>query len=300
MQFRAQRFSPNMRYLTRFTTLAGLLIITFGCVSSSPSHPTVGVGRGPVSDTAPQNLAKSRLSPYLIYQPGQLRYRLQISSAVQLATGDSTHRVDSTRIVGSLGVHFSTIPPRDEVRAEVQPDSLFLIVSSGTSAPLLPGSPIVFHIDPRVGRITANDQPQNTPCGATGSSRSPFSGREVIPTIQPRDVNTWVDTSTSRTCRDSVVLFVTRTASYVRLQAPDSAQRIVRSTRVTVSGTGYQWGQKVDVTGNGTAADTLQINGFPLRLEELAGSSLLRLQFRTPLKTQEFVQSTTTHVLLER
>jgi hypothetical protein len=300
MQFRAQRFFPDMRYLKRFTTVAGLLTAILGCASSSPLHPGVGAGRSPVSETVSQDSVNPRPSLYLIYQPGQLRYHVQISSAVQLAVGDSTHRVDSTRIIGSLRVRFTATSPREEIRAEVQPDSLSLTVGSGTSVPLVPGSVVAFRIDPRVGRITPNDLPENTVCGRAGSHESPFSGREVLPSMQPRDMNTWVDTSTSRTCRDSVLLLVTRIASYVRLQSLDSAQRFVRSTQVTVSGTGYQWGQKVDVTGDGTAVDTLRINGFPLRLQESAGSSLLRLQFRAPLKTQEFIQSTRTHVFLER
>ena len=299
MQFRAQRFCPDMRYLTRFTALPAILTAILGCASSSPSRPGAGVSRSPASEIAPRDSANSRPLPYLIYQPGQLRYRLQISSTVQLALGDSTHRVDSTRIAGSFGVRFTTTSPHEEIRAEVQPDSLSFSVNGGTSVPLLSSSVVVFRIDRRAGRITPNDASENTVCGLAGSSKSPFSGREVLPSMQPRDVNTWVDTSTTRTCRDSVLLLVTRIASYVRLQSSDSVQQFLRSTRVMVSGTGYQWGQKVDVTGDGTAVDTLQINGFPLRLRELVGNSLLQFQFRTSLKAQEFVQTTRTHVLLE-
>jgi len=288
-----------MRYLTRSSTSAAFLTAVLGCASSSPSHPSVGVSRSPVAETTSPDSADSRPSRYVIYQPGQVRYRLQISSAVQLAVGDSTHRIDSTRIVGSLGVHFAATPSHDEIRAEVQPDSVSLTIGNGTSVPLEPGSLVVFRIDPRVGRITPNDPSENTICDRANNGRSPFSGREILPSMQPRDVNTWVDTSTIRTCRDSVLLLVTRIASYVRVQSPDTAQQLVRSTRVTVTGTGYQWGQKVDVTGDGTATDTLRINGFPPRLEQSAGTSLLRLQFRAPLKTQEFIQSTRTYVLRE-
>jgi len=287
------------RYPTCFPAVAGLFAgVVVGCARPT-SSPSTGVVRGPASEVARQDSAASLPPTQLIYQPGQLRYRLQISSAVQVTAGDSTHRVDSTRVAGDLDVRFTRTLNREEITAEVRSDSMVLTVGTGTSVPMVSGPLLVFHIDLRTGRIAPNELTGDTFCGRDSSQQSPFSGREVLPSIQLQTVGSWVDTSVTTTCRDSVLLILTRVASYLRLQSSDNTQQLVRSTRVMVSGTGYQWGQKVDVSGEGTATDTLHLDGSPLRLQESVGSSHLRLQFRAPLKTQEFVQSMTTRVRLQ-
>ena len=270
-----------------------------GCATPTVSTPASGISHSPVPEVGIQDSANAPSSARLIYQPGQLRYRLQVSSAVQLIVGDSTHRVDSTRVIGNLDVRLTKIPGREQITAEIRPDSMLLTSGTGTSVPMMPRPLLVFHIDLQSGRITPNEPTGNTPCGRDSSLESPFSGREVLPSTQPRTSSNWVDTSTTTTCRDSVLLTVRRVASYVRLQSPDSMQQVIRSTQFTISGTGYQWGQKVDVNGEGIATDTLHFNGSPFRLQELGGTSRLRVRFRAPLKAQEFIQSTTTHVLLQ-
>ena len=290
------------RYPTGFPALAGLFtVLVPGCAAPTLSSPGTGVGHTPVSEAVARDSANLLPPTQLIYQPGQLRYRLQISSAIQLIAGDSSssHRVDSTRVTANLDVHLTATPGRGEITAEVRPDSILLTVGTGTSVPLVSGPSFAFHIDLRTGRITPNEPTGNTSCERDSSQRPPFSGREVLPSIQLRTTGSWVDTSATTTCRDGVLLVLTRVASYVRLQPSDSTQRFLRSTQVVVTGTGSQWGQKVDVSGEGNATDTLYLNGSPLRLQESTGNSHLRLQFLTPLKTQQFIQSTTTHVLLQ-
>lgn len=288
----------EVRCLTRFSTLVGLYTIA-GCASPTSSTPRAPIPTIPPTEPTIRDSAGSRFSSRFIYQPGQLRYRLQISSAIQLTTPDSIRRVDSTHVTGIVGVRFSTAPGRDDhVVAEVQPDSMMLFAGTGTSVPMIAGPPSTFEIDPRSGRATSSKPPQNI-CGADSSEQSLFSGREVLPRIQLDPVNNWVDTSATTMCRGAVLLTLMRVASYVRLESPDSSYLLFRLTRLSISGTGYQWGQRVDVAGEGIATDTLKVGGSPIRLQQLTGSSRLQLQFRAPVKVQDFVQTTMTRLFLQ-
>ena len=297
--FHLDRYVHKVRYLTRAAALTAVFTVVVGCTRTASSAPRTGVPRSPVPEAGVSDSANLRSSPLFIYQPGELRYRLQVSSTIQLISGDSVNRIDSTRVTGNLNVRFSSVAGRDQVTVEVQSDSALLTVAGGTSVPMVSGPPFVFVIDPRNSRITATEVTQNPPCIRESNQQSPFSGREVLPNIQPQFRSTWADTTTTTTCRDGVLLFLTRVASYARLQSPDSTYRFLRSTQVAVTGSGVQWEQRVNVSGKGSATDTLYLSGLPTRLRESSGSSHLQLQFRTPLKTQEFIQNTTTHVLLQ-
>jgi hypothetical protein len=295
-----EKYVRKACYLTRVCSLVGILTVLVGCAGTASSAPRTGVAHSPVPSVPMQDSAKMRFPSLFIYQPGVLRYRLQVASAIQLIGGDSTYRIDSTHVVGNLDVQFSAVPGRDQVVVEVRSDSTLLSVNTGTSVPVISGPPFMFDINSRNGRITSTEPVQNTSCARDSTQQSPFSGREVLPSIQLQPTSTWVDTSATTICRGGVLLVLTQVASYVRVEMPDSAYQLLRSTRVMVSGTGSQWGQRADVSGTGTSADTLHLSGSPLRLQESTGNSHLQLQFRTALKTQEFIQNTTTHVVRQR
>ena len=288
-----------MCYLTRFPVLAAATITLVGCASSAPASPRKGTVT-PAPEAVASDSAKPRFSPRFIYQPGQLRYRLQISSVVQLTAGDSVQRTDSTRMTGNLSVVFSSVTGRDQIAAQVQPDSISLTAGSGTSVSIAPGTPITFQIDQPTGRVTVDKATQNSTCDQDAVQHSPFSGSEVLPNIQPQFAASWVDTSTTTTCRGGVLLTLIRVATYAPLDTTDNTYRILRSTQLTVNGVGHQWNQQVNVRGQGAATDTLYLGGSQLRLQQITGGSYLRLQFHAPLKTQDFSQNTTTHVVLQR
>jgi hypothetical protein len=61
-------------------------------------------------------------------------------------------------------------------------------------------------------------------------------------------------------------------------------------TNVRVTGNGLQWQQPVQVSGEGAAIDTLLMGGIPPRLRQLSGQSQMELEFRSPMRTQRFLQ----------
>ena len=284
--------------LTRFPVLAAFTITVAACASSAPASPHTGA-RIPAPEAVVSDSAKPRFSPQFIYQPGQLRYRLQISSVVQLTTGDSVQRTDSTRVTGNLDVVFSSVPGRDQIAAQIQPDSISLTTGGGTSVSIAAAMPLTFQIDQPTSRVTV-DNATNSTCDQDVTQHSPFLGTEVLPNIQPQFATPWVDTSTTTTCRGGVLLTLIRVATYAPLDTTNNTYRILRSTQLTMNGVGHQWNQQVNVRGQGAATDTLYLSGSPLRLQQITGGSYLRLQFHAPLKTQDFSQNTTTHVLLQR
>ena len=69
--------------------------------------------------------------------------------------------------------------------------------------------------------------------------------------------------------------------------------QILRTTNIRISGAGAQWQQPVHISGEGTSIDTLVIAGVPPRLHRLSSTSRVLLEFRSPIRTQQFVQTST-------
>jgi hypothetical protein len=290
---KSQAFAYPVRCLTAAFGFAMLI----GCTGQS-SSPSSGVTGAPTPKvTPPDSTNANRISSASIYQPGQLRYALQISSVIQASAGDSSHRIDSTRVAANVLASFAAGVSEEEITASVQPESLSTTTGAGTSVPMLPGVPLVFRINIRSGHVVPNNAPRD--CDQD-SVQSALQGTEVLASIPLLARDAWTDTSTTATCRGGVLLILTRVASYTQLQSPDRGRQLLRSTRVSISGTGYQWGQKVDVSGDGNSVDTLRLGGLPPRLQQLTGSSRLRLQFRAPLKTEEFIQTAATRLSLQQ
>jgi len=269
-----------------------------GCAVHAPSStaesPRSGAVKPPVVDSSSTTSSLSA-SPY---QPGDLRYDLQIFSIVQVLGGDSTRRADSSRITGILAASFSPASRKNAVTARVQPDSLSLTVSGGTSMPLSMVGPFIFTIDTQTGQVVPNADRIAQDCSQVSGDNLPLDGREVVPGIHLPRIDTWNDTLQTVTCRAGALLTVKRIASYIRIQAADSIVQLLRSTQFQITGRGYQWGQKIEVSGEGTSIDTLGMGGFPLRLQEVHGSSRASFVFRAPLRTQEFSQTAITRLKL--
>jgi len=285
-----------LRHLTRTVVWSiALSAIVAGCVAHKPPSTIEppGVVKSVAADSAPITPSISST----LYQPGELHYDLQIFSVVQAFGGDSTHRADSSRIGGIITTSFTTGPERNVVTARVQSDSLSLTAGSGTSVPLPNTGQFVFAIDTRTGHIMPNSQEMLQDCSQAGPESSPLYGREVIPAIRSK-VDVWNDTLQSSACRGGVVLSVRRIVSYK--QSADSTLRLFRSTQFHITGSGHQWGQKIEVSGEGTSRDTLRMGGSPLRIQGVVGSSQATFVFRSPLRTQEFTQTTTTRIALRR
>lgn len=264
--------------------------------SSTAESPRTGGVKSSVADSSPI-VSTVSTSPY---QPGELRYDLQILSIVQAAGADSTHRADSSRIAGILIASFAASSRQNAVTARVQTDSLSLTVPGGTSTPFATADPFTFIIDTQTGQVAPNTDRALQNCSQISTDNIPLDGREVIPSIRLPRVNTWADTLRTATCRGGALLIVKRTALYTQTQVSDSTVQLLRSTQFQITGSGYQWGQKIEVSGEGTSTDTLGMGGFPLRLREVRGNSRANFLFQAPSRTQEFTQTAITHVELRR
>lgn len=296
------RLTRTPPYLTRHQT-EGLtrILMLVGCIAActtarltpAPERPEPGVQKPTAGDSS--TLVRVSASPFTA---GRLKYDFRTFSIARAVGGDSAHRADSSVVVGILTATLVADSSRNTMLARVKSDSVSVTTGNGTSVPILPSELLVFAIDTRTGRVIQTNQEPTRDCTTGGLDSSPIYGREVLPSIGVLTIQTWVDTVHTSMCRGGVLLTITRVASYTRMQSPDSAMQLLRSTQFHITGGGRQWDQKIEVSGEGTSIDTLRLGGFPIRLREVTGSSQVQLSFRTQLRTQEFVQASTTHIAL--
>ena len=270
-------------------------LLLAGCVrASSPRAP--GQPEPDIRKSLTDSLKPANIESTTTYSPGQLYYRLESFSVTHVTVGDSIPHTDSTRLTGNLTATFAAGPTQTTVIGQIRSDSIFVATGSGTSIPIKPSELAAFTIETQTGQVKPVNQGVHPSCTGAGASSSPISGREVVPSIHLRQA--WMDTLYTTTCRAGTFLTIRRVASYTRLQLPDSSFQFLRSTQVQITGNGHQWDQKVEVSGEGTSTDTLYVSGFPLRLQQISGMSQIALLFRTPLRTQNFIQTTITHITL--
>jgi len=276
------------------STIACLVVA--GCTTTtSPrvtQRPEPGIEKPARDRSTPVNVDVST------YTPGRLQYYLQTFSVVHVTAGDSLHRADSTHLTGILTATLAAGRAHNTVIAHVQSDSVSVATGSGTSIPLPPSESLTFTIDTQTGRVVPANQEVPRDCTTGSADSSPIYGREVLPTIHTRVAQTWIDTLYTSTCRGGALLTIARIASYTQLPSRDSVLQFLRLTQFQITGNGHQWNQKIEVSGEGTAADTLHVSGSPLRLQEVSGSSQTKFSFRTQLRTQDFTQTSTTRITL--
>jgi hypothetical protein len=162
----------------------------------------------------------------------------------------------------------------------------------------LPNQSYSMDIDPVAGKITVGRTVQAC---TQESDNGPFHGDEITPSIPSRGAPLWADSSTYSACRGGVLLRFARVATYRRdtasaSQLSDSLARVFRAVDLVVVGTGSQWQQAIEATGHGTSADTLIIHTKRSLLQSVSGTGRLELSFKSALRLQHFVQTTTTRI----
>jgi hypothetical protein len=259
-------------------------------VISPPSPVSTTVSIASASDTT----ATRPAALAAMFSPGEEHYDAHISSSVRLV-GDSTSRVESTDVTGRIAVTFAINQVADHITATVQIDSVLVRSHNTITAVSLPNRTSLFNIDRRTGQIKRNATDPQPSC-VEGTITAPFEGTEILPTTQSRVTSSsWVDTSYTQICRSALLLTLTRITTYARTPISRDVGHMIRSSRVIVGGSGFQWSQKVDTSGEGEATDTLFFSPSG-RLERVSGTSNLRLVFRSPFRTQEFLQTATTNI----
>jgi hypothetical protein len=277
--------------------LAGLLS---ACVTQNPRATPPTVSPSPSAPTSADSTRTSAKSELGIYQPGNVRYALQLKSVVQTAIEDSVPRVDSSRLTAILSAKYSPVPQSRLVHALMVSDSVTLSALATTITPpvVLPNQSYSMDIDPSSGKITVSRAVQAC---SQESVEGPFHGDEITPAVPSNGARFWADTAIYSGCRGGVLLRFARVSTYQRDTVATSAAgepftRVYRTVDVTVTGTGSQWQQAVEATGHGTAADTLVIRTAPAQLQSISGSGRLELFFKSALRSQHFVQTTTSQV----
>ena len=268
-----------------------------------PSTPTVPSRTS--ADVRPDS--SGRKAPELsgVFRTGQLQYRLQRSAIVQALTpNDSTHRVDTTRTTAVLSVTFGSVATRGSVGARIQIDSGSVTTGSDTSVPIPASVPLLFSIDTVTGHIapTSLATTSVTQNCIADSTEHVIVGFEVLPpALGTHSTTTWSDTVESNICRGTTSLRIVRIALYTWNVSSQPNSELLRTTRVSVQGSGIQWQQTINVIGEGSATDTLWFNPVDgsTRLQEVRGSSHLQIQFKSPMRVQEFVQTAQTQLVLQ-
>jgi hypothetical protein len=269
------------------------------CATHGPRTETP-VFTNPSSIKSQDSVHTSKLEDASIYQSDDVRYTFQLKSIVQTTMGDSIPRVDSSRLTAVLSTKYSVVPQSRFVHGVMTTDSVTLWTFTSASAPavVLPNQSYSLDIDPLAGKIVVN---HTTQACMQGNDDGPFHGDEITPSIPSSSTQFWADSSTYSVCRGGVSFRFARVASYRRdtvsaLQVGDSLTRVFRAVDLVVVGTGAQWQQAIEATGHGRSVDTLVIHTKRSQLQSVSGTSRLELSFKSALRLQHFVQTTTTRI----
>jgi len=271
-----------------------------GC-ATRPTPSSIPASQGDRPPVTPvDSTVRASSAPLDIYQAGSIRYDYRLTSTVQSIAGDSIPRTDSVRITAVLMATFSGDPTQRVVDATLKADSIIVAAQPGSTAPSsLQTQFVPLRVDRSSGRITS---PRAVLAECTQETQDVvFHGDEIVPAVL-RDGSasrSWADTSTAAVCRGGLRMQLARIARY-RVEASVPGQlaqtTVIRVTDVRVTGNGVQWQQPVQVSGEGAAVDTLFVGGVPPRLRQLSGQSQMELEFRSPMRTQRFLQRSATTI----
>jgi hypothetical protein len=269
------------------------------CTTQRPRTETP-VFTNPSPVRSQDSLRTSKLDNVSIYQPGDTRYTLQLKSVVQTTMGDSIPRVDSSRLTTILSAKYSPVSQSRLIHGVMTTDSvtLWTFTNGSGSTVVLPNQSYSLQIEPLIGKIIIGHMTQAC---TQENTDGPFHGDEITPSIPASGVQLWADSSTYSVCRGGVLLRFARVASYRRdtvstSQVSDSLIRVFRAVDLVAVGTGSQWQQAIEATGHGTSVDTLTIDTKRLRLQSVSGTGRLELSFKSALRSQHFVQTTTIRI----
>jgi hypothetical protein len=265
-----------------------LLVLDTVCCTSARTN-----GRSPIPATQPANatidsLGSKSATPETIYGPGQLQFALRLEAIIR-ATGDTLHQPDSSQMTALATVLFRN-GERNSIDAIIAIDSIRRFFPGNTSQ-AFPNQELAFTINQESGHPIPKTSSAQNNCD-TDTTQVPFSGVELLPTIPLLPRASWVDTSNIHVCRGGARLTLQRVSAY-QLLPGESPTRITRKSQVTVTGTGRQWNQPVQVTGDGISSDTIWLTTtHPRRLDRLDSTSQLNVSFRSSLRVQAFQQTT--------
>lgn len=292
------RNRSHYKLILRQLSLAAFLL---ACAKPSVSPTPSSVPHTPVK-SVPSDSPSVNVPTFNIYRPGIIYYNYRALSVVKTRNDDSTHRTDSTQVTASLSATYSLLGGVNRVHASIGADSIKVLTLSDTvSERLLPNETHELDLDVTSGRSLPKHDLE--PCSQIRTDRM-FHGDEVTPTIRSntQELQTWADTSVHITCRQGVTLTLSRVATYQRqsrniLSSPGLAA-VIRTSNLTITGSGFQWQQEVRVSGHGQSVDTVLIHPIDARVASITGFAELELTFSSPLRIQQFSQTTNTKITI--
>lgn len=281
---------PRVRRALHLSALVGLVLTPVACGAPPPppvTRPTVAVAAAPEVDPL--------AGPWTpVARAGSIAQRITLVSALQSRV-DSTERLDSVRAV--VGVEWSRL-----AGSPVRASGLLteFRVSTDTSAPVMPPGlrvPVPFAaLEGRDGAQLRLERPDPAGCGPDAAALQTV--REVMLSVPSRlEVGTtWSDSASYTVCRDSIPLAVHSARDFRVVGAERLGEAVVvlvdRTSRVTMRGTGTQFGELLTIEATGEGAMRLAVRLDGAVVVRGRGESTLAMTMRGRRRTQTLAQHT--------
>jgi hypothetical protein len=282
--------SRRARGIALLVLAACALVGLPACAPLSPSAGTRGGGRPAPTPRDPVG------GPWVVRDAGARRSQVISARAVISSEVDGRLRVDTLH--SSLEFAWSAVPGASPARLAGMVVA-YAVAVGGDSAQVPAGVTLPFSFTAE--QRTDAAQPEFTiPDGASCTSPNAAAVHGVrdswlsLPRTLERG-SRWRDSSDYLICRDGIPLAVTAVRSFVatgaRMRDGQLAVTVQRATTLRLTGSGLQFGEPIEISGEGEGTMTLEValaGGVVLHAE---GLSELRLRMQGRRRQQTLVQS---------
>jgi len=285
-----------MRIGCLFYTATALAAL--GCAGTSTQQGPVSVPRpiSTVDSTSRVDSTTHRASLLQLFHPGNAQYDYRSVSLIRVTVGDTIPRADTISVSGLVGAKFQSVGTENlTIQASISTDSV--VIRTGTSMPLRFATQVdTVRIHTATGKVAVQSFPTNSCEVQTQEALVRID--DLIPVVLPTQVRTWSDTVARQVCRGGIQLQTRRVTSY-QLDSTTAELRLLRIGVTTFSGRGSQWNQPVEASGQSISTDTLVLDlTNRQRIQQIRGTTQLKLSFKSQLRNQQFDQSTQLFVQL--
>lgn len=226
---------------------------------------------------------------------GSFSHTIRLSSTL-VSRIDSVDRTDSSAVM--LAVEWSRLAGAEPARLSGLITD-YRLASGALESTTLPGLvlPVPFTALEGNGAVqTRLVAPASGACGLQAAVMLPL--RELFVSAPPRlrAGTQWSDSASYSVCRDSIPLQVESVRSYrvtgAALRGTDLVVLVDRTSRVTLTGEGRQFGETLTIAGEGSGTMQLELRATDATIESARGESELRMTMRGRRRAQELRQHT--------
>ena len=276
----------------RFAFYIILLEAALGCTTSTVQQEPIATRpvRAAVDSVPRSDLGSSRSSAAQLFHSGTVVYDYRTISIARATAGDTVPRADTTTVTALVSATFKALVTEDlTIQAQIRADSI--VVRTGSIMPALIAPQVdTLRISTTSGKVSRIAS-QKRECDV--HVQEAFARiDDVVPVLPTVQSGTWSDTLVQQVCRAGIQFQARRITTY-HLDSTAIEFQLLRSTKTTFSGRGFQWNQPVESTGESTSTDTLSLDlTSRRRIQQIRGVTHLQLNFRSQLRNQQFEQST--------